>query len=44
VHWDQATNKVVAYDDVSLPLTPPELMGELLDQALTRLGLQSDSQ
>ena len=40
VHWDPETNQVTAYDDVSSPLTPPELMAELLDEALQRLDLR----
>ena len=43
VHWDPETNEVTAYDDVSSPLTPPEVMAELLDQALTRLDLKPTS-
>jgi len=39
VHWNPETNEVTPYDDVSSPLTPPELMAELLDQALSRIGL-----
>jgi D-alanyl-D-alanine dipeptidase len=37
VHWDPATREVSAYDDVRSPLTPPEVMAALLDQALARL-------
>ena len=37
VHWDPATNKVTAYDDVSSPLTPPAEMAAYLDQAIARL-------
>jgi zinc D-Ala-D-Ala dipeptidase len=40
VHWDRENNVVSPYDDVNLPLTSPELMAELLDQALIRLNLQ----
>ncbi len=43
VHWDPVTNEVTAYDDVSSPLTPPEVMAQLLDQALTRLDLKPTS-
>lgn len=41
VHWDPRTNEVTPYDDVSSPLTPPDAMAQLLDEALTRLGLQA---
>ncbi|MEE2658298.1 MAG: M15 family metallopeptidase [Candidatus Latescibacterota bacterium] len=37
VHWDPASNTVTPYNDVSSPLTPPELMAQLLDEALARL-------
>ena len=30
VHWDPTTNTVSPYDDVGAPLTPPEVMAELL--------------
>lgn len=40
VHWDPQTNEVRPYDDVHSPLTPPEQMAQLLDQALVRLGLK----
>lgn len=39
VHWDPATNTVTAYDDVTSPFTPPELMSRHLDDALKRLNL-----
>lgn len=37
VHWDPATNVVTGYDDVSSPLTPPDQMAKLLEEALSRL-------
>lgn len=41
VHWDPDTNRVTPYDDVTLPLTPPELMSEHLNDALQRLNLNA---
>ena len=40
VHWDPDTNEVTPYDDVASPLTPPDVMADHLQQALTRLGLK----
>ena len=37
VHWVPATGEVRPYDDVRSPLTSPEVMAALLDQALARL-------
>lgn len=37
VHWDPATNEVTPYEDVSSPLTPPDVMAQLLEEALARL-------
>ncbi|MFT5085817.1 MAG: D-alanyl-D-alanine dipeptidase [Candidatus Latescibacterota bacterium] len=37
VHWDPATNRVTAYDDVSSPLTPPTEMATYLEAAIARL-------
>lgn len=37
IHWDPASGDVRPYDDVGSPLTPPDMMAELLDQALQRL-------
>ena len=42
VHWDPDTNSVTPYDDVSSPLTPPDLMSEHLERAIERLGLNDD--
>ena len=41
VHWDPQTNAVTAFDDVSSPLTPPDLLATLLDEALARIGSDS---
>jgi D-alanyl-D-alanine dipeptidase len=43
VHWDPETGEVTPYDDVSSPLTPPEVMAKLLDQALARLDAEGAS-
>lgn len=37
VHWDPSSGEVRPYDDVRSPLTSPEIMAELLDQALARI-------
>ena len=37
VHWDPSSGQVRPYDDVRSPLTPPEIMAEMLDQALARI-------
>jgi len=39
VHWDPRTNLVTLYDDITSPLTPPDLMEENLHRALERLNL-----
>jgi D-alanyl-D-alanine dipeptidase len=41
VHWDADSNKVTPYDDVTSPLTPPDLMTEHLHRSLDRLNLSS---
>ena len=38
VHWDPQTNTATAYEDVSSPLTPPDLLATLLDEAMARIG------
>lgn len=38
VHWNQASNTVVAYDDYTSCLTPPEEFERLIDEAFARLG------
>ena len=39
VDWDPETNQVTPYEDVTSPLTPPELQEEYLVAALDRLNL-----
>jgi len=37
VHWDRRTNQVEPYADVRSPLTPPDVLKQLIDEAMQRL-------
>ena len=39
IHWNPLTGEITSYDDITSPLTPPDLLAENLQQALKRMNL-----